>query len=275
MNALEKISKNNMDNYNVYLQRMTNSFNTSSKQLIPTLVSGTKVLDVGCGSGILLEELKKYGIDADGIDLNSNAVKECKSKNLNAVNINLKDVTKKYDTVIFSSVLHEFSSYADVNRFGTEPIEEALKNAYNILNPNGHIIIRDGLKSNPGTTTVSAKNSEVIKTILKYKEDAPMFKDIDLIIDKNNITAESDFLKEFMFTYTWGPESYQREVNEKYGILTVSEWRTCIKNAGFNIKMLKVNEDNYTYFLLKHFNATPEFKKLLSECTILIDAFKK
>lgn len=135
----------NKSNYKQYLERMTESVQVSSKGLIPLYASG-KTLDVGCGSGVLLDMLDRNNVKADGIDINEEAVKTCVSKGLNAKCMTLSDVNEKYDTIIFSSVLHEFSSYDDNDRFNTVPIEKALINAKKVLNENGKVIIRDGLK---------------------------------------------------------------------------------------------------------------------------------
>jgi len=44
-----------------------------------------KVLEIGCGHGIMLTEFKEAGISAYGLDLSDEAVKVCRSKNLEAV----------------------------------------------------------------------------------------------------------------------------------------------------------------------------------------------
>ena len=59
MNKLERLSNNNKENYQLYLKRMTESMNHSTKGLIPVLAQGSKnILDVGCGSGVMLEVLE-------------------------------------------------------------------------------------------------------------------------------------------------------------------------------------------------------------------------
>jgi 2-polyprenyl-3-methyl-5-hydroxy-6-metoxy-1,4-benzoquinol methylase len=44
-----------------------------------------KVLEIGCGHGIMLGRFKDAGIDAYGLDLSDEAVKVCRAKNLEAV----------------------------------------------------------------------------------------------------------------------------------------------------------------------------------------------
>ena len=62
MNFLTKLATENIENYNQYLDRMTVSTEVSTKKNIPFYVKGDKILDVGCGSGVMLEKLRElYG----------------------------------------------------------------------------------------------------------------------------------------------------------------------------------------------------------------------
>ena len=60
---------------------MTDSIRYSTKEILPILAKGgNNILDVGCGSGILLSEIEKYNANANltGIDLNENAIDKLK-----------------------------------------------------------------------------------------------------------------------------------------------------------------------------------------------------
>ena len=261
-------------NYKVYLERMTNSFNVTSKGNIPKWCDPKgRTLDVGCGSGVLLETLP----NAVGIDLNPSAVQACLNRGLNAKCVALEDIDETFDTIVFSSVLHEFSSYADENRFSDIPIMKALSAAHSKLNANGQIIIRDGIEEPKYRATLIAKNKAVREALFRYQDEAPMFKHtpIEIRVSGNVINAPSNFLKEFMFTYTWGPESYPREVNEKYGILTVDNWIRCVKSANFEVQYLKTYEEEYVKYLSECFEVTADLKKIFKNSTIFIVATKK
>ena len=41
---------------------------------------GEKVLEIGCNQGILVKKMREHGVDAQGIDINSMAVKEANTK---------------------------------------------------------------------------------------------------------------------------------------------------------------------------------------------------
>ncbi len=61
------------------------------------------IIDIGCGQGYFLENLKVNKKKYFGIDLSVDQIKVCKEKNLNAQAIALKDVKEKFDcaTAIF------------------------------------------------------------------------------------------------------------------------------------------------------------------------------
>ena len=81
MNKLEELSKENQENYQLYLKRMTESMKYSTKGLIPLLTKNSKnILDVGCGSGVMLKALEMENPNATltGLDLNIDAINSLK-----------------------------------------------------------------------------------------------------------------------------------------------------------------------------------------------------
>jgi 2-polyprenyl-3-methyl-5-hydroxy-6-metoxy-1,4-benzoquinol methylase len=93
-----------------------------------------RVLEVGCGRGAFVERLcKEEKIDAQGIELNSNAVNLAKAKGINVYSIDLHELAKKkekYDAVCSFQVLEHIS---DPLGF----IEGQLK----LIKPGGKLII--------------------------------------------------------------------------------------------------------------------------------------
>jgi len=55
------------------------------------MIDHGKVLDLGCGDGLLLEKLKENGIDGLGLDISDQAVKKCRARGLSAELINLEN----------------------------------------------------------------------------------------------------------------------------------------------------------------------------------------
>ena len=53
-------------------------------------------------------------------------------------------------------------------------------------------------------------------------------------IDAENLTVTGDinFIREFMYTYTWGSESYAHEVQEQFGYWTLAEYKAFLTSLG-------------------------------------------
>ncbi|OYU94265.1 MAG: methyltransferase type 12 [Bacteroidetes bacterium B1(2017)] len=77
---------------------------------IPTN-KNAKILDIGCGYGQFLNTLKEQGYtNITGIDISNESINECKTKGLNAIQIEdirdfSKGVTEKFDFITMSHVL--------------------------------------------------------------------------------------------------------------------------------------------------------------------------
>ena len=192
-NRLEELTGANKSNYEQYLQRMTQSISQSSKGLIPFFAARCKrILDVGCGSGILINAIRAVNPEAKivGIDINQTAVDTCIEQGLDVRNATLLDVEKngeKYDCVIFSSVLHEFSSYDNENPYTMIPIEDAIKESAMVMEDGGIIIIRDGVRvekeAKDEIVAINFKKAEDYHWISRFKKEFPDYKD-SVEIDK-------------------------------------------------------------------------------------------
>ncbi len=88
--------------------------------LIPKYVStNDKVIDIGCGTGILAIASAKMGAVVDAIDIEKEAVEECKTNSWeNEVNINcfqgsVEDIKDIYDVVLSNLQMEIFDKYFD------------------------------------------------------------------------------------------------------------------------------------------------------------------
>lgn len=293
MNKLEELSKNNKENYQRYLKRMTESMKCSTKGLIPLLAKNSNnILDVGCGSGVMLKALEEENPKATltGLDLNIDAIKSLEAnsnwKLYHMDFMDLKDV--KFDTIIFSSILHEISSYnSDLNKRFTEiPIKEAFIKSNELLEDNGSVIVRDGLlsskedRNNKRIITFTNPNESI--WLYKFQNDFRGFDKLDidtkiLEIEDNKYLVSEGFLKEFLCTYTWGEESYPREINERFGILTKDEWLSLLKETGFKIETVIESKEEYEKYLSSKINIINEDGSLYeySNMSIIVKAQKQ
>jgi len=84
------------------------------KIIINLLPIQSRILDVGCGDGTLIEALiKQKNIDARGIELEENKVKQCISKGLSVIQGNAETElrqfpNKAFDFVVLSQTLQAF-----------------------------------------------------------------------------------------------------------------------------------------------------------------------
>lgn len=241
-------------NVDVYFERMRASL--GDKQRLLQYVTGNDVVDVGCGSGELIQFLNESGHTAYGIDPSVEAINKSKENGIDvrqgyADETHLLFGEESLDTVITSSVLHEVFSYG--NR-GAEPgrissVSDALLSFYKVLRPGGRLIIRDGVmpNSNHSSSYLMAPQHEVEKFIKhslftakrgEWKKDRWI--DLELVPhitdEHGNIRVEGllHSLMEFAFTYTWGPESFEREVKEFYGVFNLKGYEEFARKHGFN-----------------------------------------
>ena len=243
-----------LNNEEKYLSTM-NTVCESTKYSIIDFVSGLKIVDVGSGGGVLLDrlEIKFPEKEVIGTDISQNVIDALNTKKKqeghrwNVVVHNFVEgaFDCPVDTVIFSSILHEIFSYTEGEngQFDPESVRIALKNAYNSLNPGGRIIIRDGIKTDSDEVCqIRFKSRDGLEFFDNYRNDFKGLKDIPdekkvLERDENELMVSGDinFLREFMYTYTWGKQSYAHEVQEQFGYFTISEYRAFWESLGAKI----------------------------------------
>lgn len=290
-NILEQLSFENTENYQRYLERMTKSIVHSSKGYIPIFTDGcTRILDVGCGSGVLMKVLHERNPEAElyGIDLNSQAIDICDKKypefEFNACSLSdlvelvSKGVVRPFDCIIFSSVLHEFSSYDENFSYSPLPIFNAISDAYSCLIKGGKLLIRDGLMSeNMSEIRVNLKNADDIQYVEKFVNEYHDGKKVNVLYEKDGTEFKMPwkYLKEFFFKFTWGSESWNREIKEQFGILTLDNWKKVVRDNNFVIKNCMTNAEEYLKYTLEKVDFLDGIPyDLFSEMTVLICAEK-
>ncbi len=293
MNYIEELNSKDNNNYLRYLKRMTDSMKVSTKGLIPFLTKDDKrILDVGCGSGFMLEALEMSNPKAEltGVDLNLEAIRrlELLNKPWKLYHSDYLDFKgHDYDSVIFSSILHEISSYnSDLDkRFTSEPIRESIVKTNEILRDGGSIIIRDGLmvpnRDLNNQVLLSFNDPKEAEWLYRFQKEFRGFDKTDVNCDilnsyQNEYLVSEAFLKEFLYTYTWGPESYHREINERFGILERNEWIRLLEENGFMIDNVIESSEEYEKHLRDKVAITNIFgdKYIYPSMTILIKANK-
>lgn len=94
---------------------------------------GARLLDVGCGGGIMMENMKRIGWETEGVDFDESAVRAANSRGLSAHIGRLEDQkinSDHFDAVTMSHVVEHLP----------DPLT-TLKEAYRILKPGGELIL--------------------------------------------------------------------------------------------------------------------------------------
>lgn len=242
-----------LNNESKYLNVM-NSSEKSTKNSIINYVTGDTVIDVGSGGGVLLDLLEKTYPDKNiiGTDIACNIITRLDDKKLkenhswsvimhNFVH-NILNIENKGMSIIFSSILHEIYSYTVTpkGKFNIESVKKALKNAYNSLPVGGRIIIRDGIKTDCSCLVklhfINDEGMTFFKNFCNDFRGLPELPRYNMIDDENKtVIGNINFIREFLYTYTWGKASYPHEVQEQFGYFTLREYVEFLESLGAEI----------------------------------------
>ena len=244
-----------LNNEENYLQTM-NDAEESTKLSILDHIVGDNIVDVGSGGGVLLDEIEKVYPEKciTGTDISQNVIETLERKKReeghrwNAIRHNFVDdpLEFKADSIIFSSIIHEIYSYTDLGngKFDQVSIERALKNAVLSLNDGGRIIIRDGVKT-PGTGNMKIcfKTSEGFAFFKQFLQD---FRGMDHLEEEKkcakidsehfSIITDINYGREFLYTYTWGAQSFPHEVQECFGYFTLDDFEKLFRSFGMKLE---------------------------------------
>ena len=280
-----------------YLNTMNKSIN--HKAIILDYIVGNDILDVGPGGGALMDLIlsSNNNLNVMGIDISTNVIdalnkkKKEENKKWNVIKgdaLNLDDYFKKesLDTIIYSSIIHELFSYINYNgkKFNHEVIIKTLKSAYNSLRDKGRIIIRDGIKTEPENTyrIIEFKNIKDLEILGRYCHDFKGRKITYEKIDNNKVKMLVNDAMEFLYTYTWGEDSYALEVQEQFGYYTPSEYVKVIADNLKGANIITCNaflQEGYEENLLNKISIYDENMNVVklpnSTCIIVIEKNKE
>ncbi|TLT08627.1 class I SAM-dependent methyltransferase [Aliarcobacter thereius] len=90
------------------------------------------ILDIGCGQGHFLQNLQINKKKYLGIDLSSEQINICLDKNLNAKNIDVKDLNEKFDCAV--------AIFDVINYLNKKNLKDFFENISNSLNKDAHFL---------------------------------------------------------------------------------------------------------------------------------------
>lgn len=237
-----------------YLNTMNSS--AQEKSIILNYIVGQKVLDVGPGGGVMLDLIEKSNpsLDIWGIDLSQNVIDSLNRKKMdenhtwNIIKGDALNLTKYFngesvDSIIYSSIIHELYSYIEYEgkKFNKDTIKQSLVEAYKILSKGGRIIIRDGIMTSPKDQyrIIEFNDASDINILKRYCNDFKGRCVTYELINDNTVKMLVNDAMEFLYTYTWGEQSYPLEVKEQFGYFTLDEYVDFIKE---NLEGAKIIE---------------------------------
>lgn len=277
-----------------YLKTMNQSI--SGKLVLLDYLTGESILDIGPGGGALMDLIEKQNPQAKvtGIDIAENVIralqqkKQREKKKWNVIQgdaFHLSSVLKPgdADTIIFCSIIHELFSYieTDGRKFNRATIAGALKSAFDVLSPGGRILIRDGIMTEPATLKrrIRFASDEGMDFLKRYAHDFQGREIQKEQIGHNEVLMPVNDAMEFLYTYTWGEESYVHEINEQFGYFTPTQYCSFIKETlGEHANILVCKhylQDGYTLALSQKISFCDEDGKPVrlpdSTCLIVIE----
>ena len=259
----------------LYCDRMARNIRTTSKGKIPGLINKYLVksdgpgflLDVGCADGRFTDYVqKKTGLLVIGLEPNRKLFEQAVKldrEGLAFVNTSLEhfgnnafgpgvssQVKDHYDVVMFSSSLHEISSYCEnpEKHYTEEPVKEAIAKAAKMLKPGGLLMIRDFVDSNypAEMAPVRFRTRTVERDFMKFIKECPYIDkavpcSVDILYGKvkgeRAWCVRNDLLKEFLLCETWDPECRKRECMERKLVYSASELKGIIMDTGFGFDL--------------------------------------
>lgn len=276
--GLRKDAYDRFHNEETYLNHMNSS--ADDKRVILDYLKGETIVDVGSGGGVLLDMIEEEteGKKVYGIDASENVIETLKKKKQeesrawevikgDALAFRETFAKESVDTIVYSSILHELFSYIeyDGKKFNHEVIRKGLLSAYEVLKVGGRIIIRDGImtEEKDEMRVIRFKEAGGMKFLEQYVQE---FKGRQIqyeVVEENVVKMPVNDAMEFLYTYTWGEESFAHEVQEQFGIFTPNEYQAFVADTfGDKVKVVVAKsylQDGYTQHLWKKISFEDEY----------------
>ncbi|WZL82748.1 methyltransferase domain-containing protein [Vallitaleaceae bacterium 9-2] len=159
-------NKQKFDDLAVEYDFISEIFNNNDYFLANLSIGKKRALDIGCGSGVLMNALSKHFDEVIGIDISENMLEIGRSKrnssnikfiNMNATNITL---TEKFDFIVSRTTLHHIKD--------KDVVIERFKS---MLVDNGKIVMVDNVSEKPTpkrSLNIAGAYIDFLPNILKY-----------------------------------------------------------------------------------------------------------
>ena len=255
------------------IQTYASGMNTSASdkaKILPYIKPGN-ILEIGCGNGTVLEMISEkfpessvFGVDMSAQLLGLATQRKydgdihlfcCDARKLNAI----ADAPKKFDTIVFCSVLHEIYSGFLARSVEDNPAQDAFNDTIGFidhicaeyLEDGGRLVIRDGIKPQDEMIYVEFDNPEQRDKFFRFVDDFSPFK-IEFSYSSNTekIKMHSTHLFEFLTKYFY-EKNWNIEVTEQFGWADPASITRLMKDCGES-GMVPVETETYTLDFLRN-----------------------
>ncbi|HXD34526.1 MAG TPA: class I SAM-dependent methyltransferase [Pyrinomonadaceae bacterium] len=195
------------------------------------LPPGSRILDVGCGSGWLCEYFARFGYDVTGIDISSDLIDMARQRLANAPfgldhetglssrflvhDIEQSAMTETFDAVVCYDALHHF-----------EDEHAVLKNIYAMLENGGQLFVLEGERPPAGSDT-----EDELRSVMREYE-----------------TLESPFTREYLLSLLC-----------EHGFAVVGDYVSVngLFERDSNSLLSQINAEPFNYLLCKKISPAP------------------
>lgn len=241
--GLRKDEFDRVANEEMYLAHM-NSARSDKARMLDYAKPG-RIVEIGPGGGVILDLLEERfaGSEVIGIDSSRMVVEALEKRRteerrrwtiLEADAYAIEDYVgvSSVDTVIFCSVLHEIYSYVEhepddggpPRRFTLEAVRDLLRAAFATIVPGGRMLIRDGVMPPSGVRVLRFIEPHARELFELFVEQFEGRRIRSEAVGEDAVRLSAADAMEFLYTYTWGPQSFPYEVREQYGVLPYDEY---------------------------------------------------
>lgn len=242
--GLRKDEFDRISNEVAYLTHM-NSARSDKERMLDFVPSKPQtIVEIGPGGGVILDLISDRFPDVDcvGIDISKMVVeslqkrREKEKRRWRVIEGDAFHLTDHFapasvDAVVLCSLLHEIYSYIEyklpdntTKKFRLESVRDLIRAAFDVLKPGGRLIIRDGIMPADEPRTIEFIDPEGPEFFRLFQEQFEGRAIAGEWKDAMTVRTNAPDAMEFLYCYTWGPESFPYEVREQYGVLPYDEY---------------------------------------------------